>query len=98
MDNVALESLVTRCSIIQRLNLSWTGGGGLLTENVLCRSDVLVDLEGVLIVFSLARFLEECGSELKALYLACCLYISKETLQTVARVCTHLEGMLLPLW
>ena len=36
VDNVALESLKARCSHLQRLNLSWTGGG-LITEDAFCK-------------------------------------------------------------
>lgn len=37
VDDVALESLVSRCSNLQQLDLSWTGGGGQITEQALCR-------------------------------------------------------------
>ena len=37
VDDVALESLVSRCQSIRHLNLSWTGGGGQITEQALCR-------------------------------------------------------------
>lgn len=41
---------------------------------------------------SIYRFLEECGSELRTLRLACCRYISKQTLSTIGKVCPNLEG------
>ncbi len=37
VDDVALNSLVSRCSNLERLNLSWTGGGGQITEDTVCR-------------------------------------------------------------
>lgn len=37
VDDVALESVVSRCSNLQHLNLSWTGGGGQITEQAVCR-------------------------------------------------------------
>eukprot|EP00731_Ephydatia_muelleri_P012090 Em0006g984a len=36
VDNVALEALVARCCNIQHLDLSWTGGGGQITESAFC--------------------------------------------------------------
>ena len=38
-------------------------------------------------------FLEECGGELRTLKLACCRYITKNTLATIGRVCKNLEGI-----
>jgi len=37
LDDVALEGLMSRCSNIRHLSLSWTGGGGQITEPSLCR-------------------------------------------------------------
>ena len=34
---MALESLTSRCSNLQHLNLNWTGGGGQITEEAVCR-------------------------------------------------------------
>ena len=56
--------------------------------NVPSGSHVIVSL------FS-CSFLEECGGELKTLKLACCRYITRNTLATIGRVCKDLEGTLL---
>lgn len=40
LDDVALEGLMNRCSNIRHLSLSWTGGGGQITEPSLCRWDL----------------------------------------------------------
>ena len=37
IDDVALESIAPRCSNLQHLNISWTGGGGQVTESAFCR-------------------------------------------------------------
>ena len=34
---MALEGIMSRCSNLQHLNLSWTGGGGQVTEAAFCR-------------------------------------------------------------
>ena len=41
----------------------------------------------------ISRFLEECGSELVTLRLACCKYVGEKTLATIGRVCTKLQGV-----
>lgn len=46
-----------------------------------------------LIASSTRSFLEECGGELRTLKLACCRYITKNTLATIGRVCNNLEGI-----
>ena len=37
LDDVALEGLLSRCVNIRHLSLSWTGGGGQITEHNLCK-------------------------------------------------------------
>lgn len=143
MDDIALTGLSARCLNISALNLSWTGGGGQVTEQSLCRqwhdilfsnvinitltlyhryfdikiSTAVVPLLGytlngevmgnwvkncilnpVLLYYAIClklscRFLNECGKGLIILRLACCKYIGSETLSTVSRVSTMLEGL-----
>ena len=46
MDDVALAGLSARCFKTCDLNLSWTGGGGQVTESCLCRYNKLPIFHG----------------------------------------------------
>lgn len=37
VDDVTLEGFTSRCSLVKRVSLSWTGGGNQVTERALCK-------------------------------------------------------------
>ena len=45
------------------------------------------------ILFSLHRFLEQCGSNLVCLRLSCCQFVDCEVIQSVSQYCPNLEGL-----
>lgn len=75
---------------------SWDGAIGIDVTLLLYNHDFNVSSgsHAIVSLFS-CSFLEECGSELKTLKLACCRYITRNTLATIGRVCKDLEGALL---
>ena len=94
---MALESIAPRCSSLQHLNLSWTGGGGQVTEMSFCRCALAMDyyvlsVHKRLSLFSVS-FIKYCGQQLLTLQLACCQYVGNSAMTTICEVCFNLEGI-----